>query len=186
MNHQGTKHLETKRLILRPFIQEDASAMYRNWASNQLVTKYLTWPIHASEEATKSLLKDWVQCYSQADYYQWAIELKELGEVIGSLAVVGIQEDIGEAEIGYCIGSEWWGKGIMPEAAMAVIQYLFEKVGFQRISACHDKNNPQSGRVMQKIGMQYEGTMRKADRNNQGIIDKVVYAILKEDYQKNA
>ena len=71
----------------------------------------------------------------------------------------------------------------MPEAGKAVVRYLFEEVGFNRIAAAHDKNNLKSGRVMQKIGMTYEGTLRKAGFCNQGVIDEVWYSILRDEYQ---
>lgn len=70
----------------------------------------------------------------------------------------------------------------MPEAGKAVVKYLFEEVRFNRIAADHDKNNPKSGRVMQKIGMTYEGTLRQAGFCNQGVIDDVWYSILWEEY----
>ncbi|MBQ2978135.1 MAG: GNAT family N-acetyltransferase, partial [Clostridia bacterium] len=111
MTHCGTQKLETERLILRPFSMYDVSAMYRNWASDDQVTKFLTWPAHESEEITRMILSDWLTHYQEENYYHWGIELKELGEVIGSLAVVAIRENIGEAEIGYCLGKEWWGNG---------------------------------------------------------------------------
>lgn len=71
----------------------------------------------------------------------------------------------------------------MPEAGRKIIEYLFLKAGFNRICATHDKNNPKSERVMQKIGKTYEGTLRSAGVNNQGIIDLVWYSFLKNDYQ---
>ena len=182
MTHCGTQKLETERLILRPFSMDDVSAMYRNWTSDDQVTKFLTWPAHESEDITRMILSDWLTHYQEEEnYYHWGIELKELGEVIGSLAVVNIRESIGEAEIGYCLGKKWWGNGIMAEAAGAAVDYLFREAGFRRICACHDKNNPASGRVLQKIGMRYEGTLRSADRNNQAIVDKVIYGILMDD-----
>ena len=70
----------------------------------------------------------------------------------------------------------------MPEAGRAVVKYLFEEVGLNRIAAYHDTNNPNSGRVMQKIGMTYEGTLRSACHNNQGIVDEKWYSILKAEY----
>ena len=70
----------------------------------------------------------------------------------------------------------------MPEAGAAVIRFLFDEVGINRIAAAHDYNNPKSGRVMQKIGMKYEGTMRQAGLNNQGIIDEVWYSVLASEY----
>ena len=181
MNHCGTQIIETKRLILRPFAIEDAPAMYRNWASDPEVTKYLTWPAHANAELTEMLLKMWVADYAKPDHYQWAIELKEIGEPIGSISVVQQNEETMMAHIGYCIGRNWWHQGIMTEALRAVMNYLFNEAGFERIEARYDTRNPHSGGVMRKCGMQYEGTMRKADKNNQGICDVAYYAMLKSD-----
>lgn len=182
MNHMGTATLETKRLILRKFVIEDAQAMYENWASEDEVTKFLTWPTHANTDVTKKVLTDWINNYARPDFYNWGIELKDSGDLIGNISVVKIEERIREATLGYCMGTKWWGREIMPEAGRAVIKYLFEEAGFHRIAAQHDKNNPKSGRVMQKLGMQYEGTLRSAGFSNQGIVDDVWYSILKEDF----
>lgn len=184
MKHKGTILLETDRLLLRRFVMEDCENMYHNWASEDEVTKFLTWPTHSDVEATKAVLSSWIAGYGKADFYNWAIELKEIGEVIGNISVVHVKEHIACAELGYCMGTRWWGSGIMPEAGKEVVRYLFEEVGFQRIAATHDKNNPKSGRVMQKIGMIYEGTLRKAGFCNQGVIDEVWYSILKDEYQR--
>ena len=183
MEHKGTALLETDRLILRRFVIEDAGAMYHNWASEDAVTKFLTWPTHSDAEVTRAVLSSWIADYQKPDFYNWAIELKKTGEVIGNISVVQVKEKIRCAELGYCMGTRWWGSGIMPEAGKAVVKYLFEEVGCNRIAAVHDKNNPKSGRVMQKIGMTYEGTLRKAGFNNQGAVDEVWYSILREEYQ---
>ena len=183
LNHKGTEKLETNRLILRKFRMEDYLAMYNNWACEDIVTKFLTWPTHSNPEVTKSVLTDWITNYSKKDYYNWAIELKSEKTIIGNISVVNYREETMSAILGYCMGSKWWGNGIMPESASAVLKYLFEEVGFNRISADHDKNNPKSGRVMQKIGMKYEGTLRKAGFCNQGIIDEVWYSILKDEWK---
>lgn len=108
MNHLGTKTIETQRLILRQFRMTDAPAMFQNWASDAEVTKYLTWPVHKSVESSKWVIGLWMQEYGKPDYYQWAIELKDFGEVIGSIAVVRTEEEIKAAEVGYCIGRNWW------------------------------------------------------------------------------
>ena len=183
MQHKGTVTLETDRLILRRFKIEDADIMYRNWASDDEVTKFLTWPTHSSPELTKTLLSYWIKDYEKSDIYNWAIEIKDTQELIGNISVVSIVENTSSAVLGYGMGTKWWGQGFMPEAGKAVIKYLFEEVGFNRIAANHDKNNPKSGRVMQKIGMQYEGTLRSAGFCNQGVIDDVWYSILKDEYK---
>ena len=77
---------------------------------------------------------------------------------------------------------KWWGQEIMPEALKAVITYLFDEVGFNRVAACHDSDNPKSGRVMEKAGMKFEGILRAAGINMNGICNTVWYSILKEEY----
>ena len=182
LNHKGTKILETERLVLRPFVMEDAEAMFRNWASDDQVTKHLTWPTHESQEISRMVLSDWTSHYAEADFYNWAIVLKENGpEPIGSIAVVNMDRKVDGAEIGYCMSRAHWRKGIMAEALTALVGFLFDEVGFNRIMADHDPNNPASGRVMEKAGMRHEGIMRQAGRSNQGIIDVSRWAILRSD-----
>lgn len=184
MNHLGTKKIETSRLVLRPFVREDARAMYENWASDPEVTKFLSWPTYRSVDTAHEILEIWTNQYADPVFYQWAIELKEIGEPIGSISVVNMDDRVDMMEIGFCIGSSWWGRGIMTEAFHAVIDFLFEEVGVQRIEAGHDPNNPASGAVQRKCGLKYEGTFRRSIRSNQGITDKVVLAILKEEWTK--
>lgn len=182
MNHQGTKIIETERLLLRPFAIEDAEAAYANWCSDEEVTKYLTWPTHGSISVTEWVIGDWVSHYAEPNFYQWAIVPKDLGQPIGTISVVEINEKVGSMEVGYCIGRKWWGKGIMTEGFSALLPFFFDEIGVNRISARHDANNPASGRVMQKVGLRYEGTLRKADWNNQGCVDVCYYGMLREEY----
>ena len=135
-----------------------------------------------NQEATQSVLEDWVKNYSDTSCYQWAIVFKENGnEPIGSISVVGMKENIAMAHVGYCIGKVWWHRGITSEALKAVMDFLFDVVEVNRIEARHDPRNPNSGKVMQKCGMKYEGTLRSADWNNQGICDACYYAMLKSE-----
>ena len=182
MEHCGARRIETERLVLRRFSVDDAESMYGNWASDPEVTRYLTWPAHASVETSKAILEDWVSSYSRTDYYQWAIVLKDHGDApIGSIGAVDMSDDVSMVDIGYCLGRNWWHRGIMSEALKAVIGFFFDKVGANRIESRHDPRNPNSGMVMRKCGMRYEGTLRSSDRNNQGICDVCYYALLKED-----
>lgn len=180
ITHRGTRTIETERLILRQATMDDANAMFHNWANDPKVTKYLTWPAHSTPEVTKAILQDWITSYERNDYYQWMIQLKDsnIGP-IGSISVVSLDDKDAKAEIGYCIGRAWWRQGITTEALGAVIGYLFNKTGIQRIEARHDVNNPHSGAVMRKCGMQLMGIAEKAGKNNQGICDCATYAILK-------
>ncbi len=181
MNHCGTRKLETDRLILRRFTLDDAPFMHKNWASDPEVTKFLTWPCHTSIEASRSVLESWMPLYDEDNYYNWTIVLKELGEPVGSIAVVKQDEDTSMVHIGYCIGRKWWHQGITSEALKAVMDFMFDVVGANRIESRHDPRNPNSGKVMQKCGMKFEGTMRSSDINNQGLVDACYYALLKSE-----
>ena len=184
MNKAGTQKVETQRLILRRFKIEDAEDMYNNWASDPEVTRYLTWPSHASIEVTRSLLGEWISRYEDGGYFNWVIEYKETGSAIGNISVVKLNEDIDAADMGYCMSRTYWGQGLMPEALQAVMTYLFDVVGLRRIAACHDVNNPKSGRVMDKAGMKQEGIFRSAGKNNLGICDVVWHSMIRSDREK--
>jgi len=181
MKHCGTQRLETERLVLRRLAMDDADAMYRNWASDPEVTRFLTWPPHTNPEATRRVIGAWLPLYEKADYYHWAITLKENGdEPIGTIH--GLPDDgLESVQIGYCLGRPWWHRGIMSEAAGAVIGFFFDRVGVNSVCSYHDPNNPHSGMVMKHCGMKYEGTRRAADRNNTGICDASWYSILRSE-----
>ena len=185
MNHKGTKTIETERLILRRLEVSDADAMFKNWASDPEVTKFLTWPTHTNVEETESVLESWVSQYEEDTYYHWAIVLKDEGDApVGTIHGVP-SDDIGLIKVGYCLGQNWWHRGIMSEALRAVLRFFFERVGANCISSYHDPNNPNSGLVMKKSGMKCDGTLRQSDRNNQGIVDASWYSILKSEWNND-
>ena len=181
MKKPGTQTIETRRLILRQFRPEDAEDMFTAWASDQEVTRFLTWPPHSDAGATRALLENWVRQYTDGGYFNWGIEWKENGRLIGNISVVRLDEETDSAEIGYCLGRAHWGHGFMPEALRAVMDYLFDTAEVNRIAACHDVSNPRSGRVMEKAGMKREGVLRASGKNNRGICDVVWYALLRSD-----
>ena len=184
MNHLGTKKIETERLILRKFKMDDAENMYKNWAGDDDVTKYLTWPTHKNIDVSKHVIGMWEKEYESPSNYQWCIELKSIREAIGSIGAVNIKEKINAVEIGYCIGKKFWGQGITSEALGALVKFFFEEVKVNRVESRHDLKNPASGKVMQKCGLVKEGTRRQSDINNTGICDEVLYGLVKEDWNR--
>lgn len=184
MKNNGTIQLESDRLILRKIKLADAEEMFNNWANDQDVTKFLTWPPHKDVSETKQIIQNWINNYDDNKFYLWAIELKSINQIIGTIEAMKVDDVVESTEIGYCIGKKWWHQGIMSEALQLVIDYLFKVCEFNRITARHDVNNPNSGKVMLKCHMQCEGIFKKAGVNNQGICDEKYYAILKEDYLK--
>lgn len=183
MKHKGTVTIETERLCLRAFELKDIESAFRNWTSDDAVTEYLRWSTHRDISVTEMVIKDWIEESMKTDFYQWAIVLKELGEPVGTISVVDKNEHLNIVHIGYCIGSKWWHQGITSEAFSAIIPFLFEEVGANRIESQHDPNNPHSGNVMKKCGLVYEGTLRQADFSNKGIVDACMYSLLKEEWK---
>ncbi len=182
MTHIGTQSIITKRLLLRQFKLEDAEDMYV-WASNPKVVKYLSYNPHKDIYETKQILKEWVNEYKNPTEYNWAIVFD--GVVIGNIAVVLKDNECYSCHLGWQIDAPYWNKGIMTEAASAVVDYLFSKVGYDRITSGHDTRNIGSGRVMEKIGMKLEGTFRRYCYQKDGSIgDKNYWAIIKSDWEK--
>lgn len=183
LDHKGSKTIETNRLILRQYRSTDAELMFKNWASDPEVTKFLTWNAHRSISETEAIINLWLSQYNELSRYNWIIVLKETGEPIGSIDVCHVYDNTDTGEIGYCIGRQWWGKGIVTEAFTAVIKYLFEEIGFNQVRAAHAVKNPASGRVMEKCGLRFEGTFRQFFRSLSGELLDISYrSILREEY----
>ena len=181
MRHAGTQEIETPRLLLRRLTPADAPAMYRNWANDPAVTRFLRWEPHKDETETFALLAAWEELYQNPDYYQWCLVDKATGAVFGAISLTvsccnepeaaagwqarGFDISQGVWEPGYCIGRAWWGQGLMTEALQAVVDYWFTRTDSTWLACCHAVENPASGRVMQKAGFAYhhDDTYHKFD-----------------------
>ena len=182
LTHIGTKEIKTKRLLLRRFKPEDAEAMFNTWANDERVTRYLTWTPHGTLDVTEYIIDLWIKDYEKENTYQWAIEFE--GKLIGSIGCVETSEENECGEIGYCIGYDFWGKGIMTEAAKSVIDYLFSEVNLHRIEILHATQNPASGKVAQNCGLTYEGTKREHFKSASGeFLDIAIYSILRKEWE---
>ncbi len=157
-NHLGTQPLQTPRLLLRRFTMADAQPMFDLWCNDPQVTRFLSWGPHGSIDNTKRLLKSWQQRYEDTMFYNWCIEFE--GLPIGGIDLIMRSVKSLRAELGYCLSNRYKGRGIVTEAACAVLTYAFETVGLHKICAKHDVENPASGRIMQKLSMRQEGYVR--------------------------
>lgn len=183
LTHCGTQTITTERLTLRRFEPEDYQAMFDTWANDERVTRYLTWTPHGTPELTRQLVADWCSRYDSENYYNWAIEYD--GQPIGNISVVRFTEETGSADLGYCMGYDFWGKGIMTEAASAVIDYLFEKAGVNAVFIGHAVKNPASGRVAQKCGLTLDGLYPKSFKKHDGeLLDIAQYKITRSAWEK--
>jgi len=186
LTHTGTVEIETERLILRRFTLSDANEVFREWASYENATKYLSWEKHSSISETKTLLLDRTAAYERDDFYCWGIQLKNEGILIGSISSKIRDERSKITNAGYVIGERFWNQGYASEALQAVRDYMFYDVKINRIEAIHSVYNPVSGKVMQKAGMIKEGRLRHGFTTGAGERQDVdLYGLVKEDHEKS-
>ena len=154
--------LETKRMILRPWEEDDAENLYK-YASSPEVGPVAGWPVHTSVENSLEIIKG---VLSEPETY--AIVDKEsgcavgsIGLMIGSVSGIGIPEN--ESEIGYWIGVPYWGRGMMPEAVNEIIRYAFEKLKLEKLWCGYFDGNLKSKMVQEKCGFKYQYTRENVE-----------------------
>ena len=159
MKHHGTKEMVTSRLLLRPFVLEDAGSMLENWIADPAIQHEYGEPVYAAISEVRTLLEYWISRYSQPDFYRWAIIETATDDCIGQIAFCRVYSEEATAEIEYCIGQSRWGRGYANEALSAVIDYAFANTGFVRLEAYHRAENQKPGRVLQKSCMTITDTV---------------------------
>ncbi|WP_026690100.1 GNAT family N-acetyltransferase [Alteribacter aurantiacus] len=175
--------LETERLLLRKVTMNDVEAIY-TYGSDEEVAKYVTWPTHKSISDTEefvSFVSFVLSRYKNNDVAPWAIEEKATGKMIGTIDFVWWRPFHRTAEIGYVLSRDYWGGGITTEAAREIVNFGFTKMNLIRIQARCFKENTPSKRVMEKVGMVFEGTHRKAMLIKDQHRDLDTFAIVKEE-----
>jgi|SRR5581483_4969284 RimJ/RimL family protein N-acetyltransferase len=174
--------LMTARLILRPFTLDDAPRVQMLAGARQVaeMTGHMPhpYPDGAAEEWIYSHAAEW----KRGEGVTFAIARRDNGELIGAIGLT-IHPAHRRAEMGYWLGVPYWNQGYMTEAARAVLQFAFETLHLNRVYASHFRRNPASGRVMQKIGMTYEGTLRRHFVRWDKVEDLVYYGILAEEWK---
>jgi ribosomal-protein-alanine N-acetyltransferase len=176
--------LETERLLLRRMRLADAEAMFI-YASDPEVTRYVLWDTHRSIEDSESFLRFAIEGYEKGDFGGWGVVLKDSGVFIGTCGLdAGYAPEHARAELGYVLSREHWGKGLMPEAARAVIAFGFGRMELNRIQARCIAENTASARVMEKAGMTYEGTLRESEFIKGAYRDMKLYSILRREYRR--
>jgi len=149
----------TERLILRPPEPQDADSIFRNYARDPEVTRFLVWRPHADVWETRRFLESCREGWASGDEFTWVLVPHGSDEVIGMVAVRPEEEY--KAEIGYVLARPFWGQGLMTEAARCASDWLRSQPGIYRIWATCDVDNLASARVLEKIGMQREGVLRR-------------------------
>ena len=146
--------LQTSRLILRPWREDDAESLYK-YASDPEVGPCAGWPPHTSVEDSRNII---LTVLSKPETY--AVVLKESGEAVGSIGFHrnDLAEKPDEYELGYWIGRPFWGRGLIPEASRAMLRHAFADLGMKRIWCGYYDGNERSRRVQEKLGFLFHHT----------------------------
>lgn len=175
------KILETERLILRPWTKDDAQDVFA-YAKNPNVGPHGGWKPHENIEESMKI----IDSLFIGQYHSFAIEWKETKKVIG---FVGFEADskrpeVNCLELGYALSEEYWGLGIMTEAVKVAIGYAFSELKVDFVSVYRNPHNKRSGRVIEKCGFIYEGTLRNANKIYDGTIrDIACFSLTKKEYE---
>jgi RimJ/RimL family protein N-acetyltransferase len=173
------ERIETERLVLHKPYMEDAVAIFHGWVQDKEVTRYLTWRPHQRLAQTQKFIQSCLSAWEYETHFPYIITLKETGEVIG---MIDPRIEGPKMGIGYVAARAYWGKGYMPEATRTLIDWAFQQPSIYRVYATTDVENVASRRVLEKVGMQCEGILRKyiVHPNISDVPrDSYIYAIIK-------
>ena len=176
------KEITTERLVLTPWrdCQEDALGLY-SYAKDPEVGPRAGWKPHESVEESREIIRNVFMPHAV-----WAIREKESGRIVGSIGLEPDRrrEDVSSKEMGYSLGREFWGRGYMTEAAVAVMDYGFREFNLTVMAICTSPDNKRSQRVIEKCGFKFEGRQRRGYRIYDGSDrDNMVYSILREEWK---
>jgi ribosomal-protein-alanine N-acetyltransferase len=174
--------LRTERLVLREFRATDLDDI-QAYAGDREVTRFLDWGPNTPEQ-TREFLAGAIAGQAAWPRFEFGFALDHLpsGRMIGSASLRLVDAPNRTVEVGYCLNRDFWGQGLMPEAARALAQAAFGRLGLHRLVATCDARNVGSSRVMEKLGMRREGLFR-TDRQIKGAWrDTFIYAILAEEW----
>ncbi len=176
--------IECRRIYLRRILKRDSADMYE-YSCRDDVTKYLLWTPHASENYTYKYVSYLQSRYRAGDFYDWAVIWRGNEKMIGTCGFTRFNFEANSAELGYVLNPLYWGYGIAPEAVGSVMRFGFEQLKLNRIEARYMIGNDRSRRVMEKVGMIYEGTEREAMHVKGEYISIGICSILRKEYAKN-
>ncbi len=153
--------ITTPRLKLRRMRVEDCADMYE-YSKREDVTEYLLWSPHPNKSHTKKYLEYIKEKYDAGEFFDWGVELKSEMKMIGTCGFSSFDTANNSAEVGYVINPAYRGNGYAPEALLEVMMFGFLELNLHRIEARYMDGNDASRRVMDKLGMRYEGCARSS------------------------
>lgn len=151
----NTPVLESDRLVLRPFNNSDVEDVYNVWESDPKVAKYMFWTSHNDISKTEEWINFEIGQIEKADWYRFALVLKDTDELIGT-GLIYYEDEVESWEIGYNLGRKYWQKGYATEAMKTIILFAKNKLHIKEVVGRYSKENAASGNIMKKLGFQIE------------------------------
>jgi RimJ/RimL family protein N-acetyltransferase len=174
--------LRTDRLVLRPFVLRDAADVQRLAGDPAIAATTAAIPHPYKDGMAEAWIGTHQETFDTDGGLVLAVTLKENGQLIGAISLLSLDRPSRRAELGYWIGQPYWNQGYATEAARAIIAFGFEGMDLKRVFARYMKRNPASGRVMEKAGMRYEGTLRQHVIKDGQLEDLGLYAVLRQEH----
>lgn len=181
MNTQSFPELNTDRLTLRAFSQEDAKNVQRLAGEKLIADTTLLIPHPYADGMSEEWIGTHAELFNKGTDYIFAITSRDTGELIGAIGMT-INKKFNSGELGYWVGVPFWNKGYCTEAVNGLLKFGFTELKLNKILAHHFITNPASGKVLMKSGMKLEGTLRQHVRKNGRYLDIKTYGILKSEY----
>ncbi len=173
--------LTTDRLILRPFCKRDAPVVQALGGDRAIADTTLSIPNPYEDGMAEQWIEQHRGQFEAGTHAVFAIERATDNRLVGAISLT-IDRELCKAELGYWVGKPFWSEGYATEAARRIVKYGFEELNLNRVLARHMVRNPASGRVMQKIGMQHEGTLREDTIKWGRFEDLHVYGLLRSEW----
>lgn len=177
--------LETKRLNLRPFSLEDAGEVQRLAGDRDVAATTLLIPHPYPDGAAETWIRSHPDLFQTRKNVVFAITRIEDQQLVGAIGLV-VQSLHDRAELGYWIGKPYWGNGYCTEAARAILAFAFNDLELNRVYAHHMQRNPASGRVMEKLGMRFEVSVRQHVKKWGQYEDMLMYGLLREEFDSQS
>ena len=173
--------LEGERVLLRRLRVADAADMY-DYARRESVTRYLLWSPHPDPDYTRQYLSYLQGRYRDGELYDWAVIDKTSWKMIGTTGFPLISEANRNAEVGYVLHPDYWGRGYATEILHTVLRFAFQTLRLHRVEARCFEEHAASRRVMEKCNMRYEGSARDALLVKGRYVTVAVYAVLADEF----
>jgi RimJ/RimL family protein N-acetyltransferase len=177
-------HLKTDRFILKPISEDDAEEIYQHVKEYDIARWLISLPHPYPKDGAIKYIREATELMKKGLSYELPIRLRSTGELVGVMALLKVDRKNRNAELGYWIAKKYWGSGFATEAGLRVMEFAFQVLKLERTYAKYYPENEASSRVMEKMGMKYEGTMRHEIYKNGKFYDMSYYGIIRDAWMR--